>query len=256
MDNDEMQSNELMDPINIGEENVNEVIQAEGKGAVESDELLTKKDTYADSVASVTPDDTENSEPEKSEGRKLFEDILDWFKSICIGLIVGVLVVVFVIQRSDVYGQSMEKTLFSGDVILAEKISTYFKSFDRGDIVILDGKDMEGYDREEYLVKRVIGLPGETIKIEDGNVYIKQVGSDEFMLLEEPYLEPGTVTNVQQFGIERGYDCYTLADDEYFCMGDNRGVSNDSRRLGPFTAKRIKGVAVVRVYPFSTFKVL
>ncbi len=256
MDNDEIQSKELTNPVSIGEESVNDVILSECKDAVESDELLNQNEVNADSVTPATSETVADSETEKSSGRKFFEDLLDWFKSICIGLIVGVLVVVFVIQRSDVCGQSMEKTLFSGDVILAEKVSTYFKSFDRGDIVILDGSDMEGYDREDYLVKRIIALPGETIKIDNGNVYIKQVGSDEFMLLEEPYLEQGTVTTVQAFGIDKGYDCYTLSDDEYFCMGDNRGVSNDSRRLGPFTSKRIKGIAVVRIYPFSTFKVL
>lgn len=259
----------------INEENVDSVIEREGSNAVVSDELLTEETQYEDltdnsninnmnssdansyNIADDKEEDLDEEEAKETNGKNGFvEELLDWFKSICIGLIIGVLVVVFVIQRSNVHGDSMNQTLIDGDVILAEKISTYFNNFDRGDIVILDGKDMEGYMREEYLIKRVIGLPGETIKFEDGNVYIKQVGASEFMKLEEPYLVPGTTTNVSPHGIENGYDCITLGEDEYFCLGDNRGVSNDSRNLGPFTSNRIKGVAVFRVYPFDSISTL
>ncbi|MCQ2534848.1 MAG: signal peptidase I [Clostridia bacterium] len=260
----------------IEEENINQVIEEQGAGAVCSDELIEDKPVYEDFTAeapSSTSDyssesestgvlnnevDEENKDEEDSskKGNSLLIELLDWFKSICIGLIVGVLVVVFIIQRSNVHGDSMNSTLTDGDVILAEKVSTYFDSFERGDIVILDGHDMEGYMREEYLIKRIIGLPGETVKFEDGYVYIMQVGSTEFMRLEEPYLDPGTITNVSPRGIENGYECYTLGEEEYFCLGDNRGVSNDSRNLGPFTSNRIKGVAVVRVFPFDSIRTL
>jgi len=183
-------------------------------------------------------------------------EILDWLRTICIGILAGVFIVVFIIQRDNVYGDSMDPTLCSGDVIFAQKISTYFKNFNRGDIVILDGKDMEGYNKKEYLVKRVIGLPGETIRIADGCVYIKPADSEDFYLLQENYLPSGTTTYVMETGLKKGYDEVVLADNEYFCMGDNRPVSNDSRNLGPFTVNRIKGVAVIRVYPFNEFKIL
>ncbi len=126
-------------------------------------------------------------------------------------------------------------------------------TFDRGDIVILDGSNMEGYNHEEYLIKRIVGLPGETVKIENGVVYIKEKGSDAFIQLDEPYLIPGTITTVSGIGSSKGYDEVTLGSDEYFCLGDNRVVSNDSRNLGPFKANRIKGVGIFRIYPFSSF---
>ena len=64
------------------------------------------------------------------------------------------------------------------------------------------------------------------------------------------------MTYVMDTGLKKGYDEVTLADNEYFCMGDNRPVSNDSRNLGPFTVNRIKGVAVIRVFPLNEIKVL
>ena len=188
--------------------------------------------------------------------KTIAEEVLDWLKTICIGIIAGVLLVIFVIQRDDVYGRSMMPTLSSGDVVFTQKISTYFDTYDRGDVVILDGKGMYGYDKEEYLIKRVIGLPGETVKIEDGNVYIKPKGSSEFYMLNETYLEPGTQTTVRSYGVEHGYDEVVLGEKEYYCMGDNRPESNDSRTLGVFTANRIKGVAVIRIFPFNSIKLL
>lgn len=268
-DYSEKASKELSPLDEINEENVEDVIAEQGANAVVSDELLepeksleelsSKNATVSTETELTDPNESDSSETEtdssKSTTSKVLYELWDWIKSICIGLIVGVLLVVFVIQRSNVHGPSMESTLFSGDVILTEKISTYFDNFDRGDIVVLDGSDMEGYDSEDYLVKRVIGLPGETIKFENGSVYIKEVGATDFALLNEPYLDEGTQTNVMSDAIEKGYGCITLGDDEYFCLGDNRGVSNDSRRLGPFSSDRIKGVAVVRLYPFDSIRV-
>ncbi|MCR4687918.1 MAG: signal peptidase I [Saccharofermentans sp.] len=184
------------------------------------------------------------------------EELLDWLRTICIGVIVGVLIVVFVIQRDNVYGDSMMPTLNSGDVIFTQKISTYFHNYDRGDIVVLNGKDMPGYNHSEYLIKRIVGLPGETIRIADGVVYIKPKDSTEFYVLEENYLPEGLQTTVMDSGLAKGYDEITLADNEYYCLGDNRPVSNDSRTLGPFTEDRIVAVAVVRVYPFNAMRTL
>ncbi|MCR4556955.1 MAG: signal peptidase I [Saccharofermentans sp.] len=183
-------------------------------------------------------------------------EIFDWIRTICIGVLAGIFIVVFLVQRDDVYGDSMVPTLSSGDIIYAQKISTYFHSYKRGDILILDGHDMEGYNHTEYLVKRVVGLPGETIRIADGNVYIKAADSSEFYLLQENYLPGGLQTTMREEGLRKGYDEITLAENEYYCLGDNRPVSNDSRSLGPFTADRIKGVAVIRVFPFNEIKTL
>ena len=183
-------------------------------------------------------------------------EVFDWLRTICIGILAGIFIVVFLVQKDNVYGDSMYPTLSSGDAIFTQKLSTYFKSYKRGDIVILDGSNMEGYYGKEYLVKRVVALPGETVKIENGNVYIKPAGGTEFYQLVENYLPTGTKTTMMDDGMKRGYNEVTLGEDEYFCLGDNRPVSNDSRNLGPFSTKRIKAVAVIRIYPFNEIKII
>ena len=194
----------------------------------------------------------------KPEDRKsvIISSILDWLIAIAVGVLVGVLLVVFVVQRDNVSGDSMLPNLRSGYVVMTDKVSTYFDNFDRGDIVILDGEDMEGYYHEEYLIKRIVGLPGETVRIADGHVYIREPGAADFYMLEEPYLDVSVVTTVTSTGQQRGFDEITLGEDEYYCLGDNRPVSNDSRSLGPFSSDRIRGVAFVIIYPFNEFRFL
>ncbi|MBR2821712.1 MAG: signal peptidase I [Clostridiales bacterium] len=234
------------------------------EGMEASGETFSAEDISSEDIAA---ENTEAEENGKSEGKvfafgKKLEkgttayEIFDWLRTICIGVLAGIFIVVFLVQRDNVSGDSMVPTLNSGDVVFAQKISTYVKNYKRGDIVILDGSDMEGYTSPEYLIKRVVGLPGETIRIKDGNVYIKPADSADFFLLQENYLPTGTMTYVMDTGLKKGYDEVTLADNEYFCMGDNRPVSNDSRNLGPFTVNRIKGVAVIRVFPLNEIKVL
>ena len=191
----------------------------------------------------------------KPENKKqeIITAALDWLIAIAVGVLVGIVMVIFVVQRDNVYGDSMVPTLRSGYIVMTDKVSTYFDNFDRRDIVILDGEDMEGYNHEEYLIKRIVGLPGETVRIADGHVYIREAGATDFYMLDEPYLVEGTMTSVMSTGIQRGYDEITLGADEYYCMGDNRPVSNDSRNLGPFSSDRIKGIAFIIIYPFNEF---
>ena len=183
-------------------------------------------------------------------------EIFDWIRTVCIGILAGVFIVVFLVQKDNVYGDSMLPTLSSGDVVFTQKVSTYFKTYKRGDIVVLDGANMEGYYGKEYLIKRVVGLPGETVKIEDGAVYIKAAGTTEFYQLVENYLPSGVKTTMMENGKKKCYNEITLGENEYYCLGDNRPVSNDSRNLGPFTADRIKAVAVIKVYPVNEIKIL
>ncbi len=247
------------------ENEIFEVTDAPVEEALQSEEAVNANDAAA-SEENKPAEEASKSEKEASgsksflRGKKLEKgstayEILDWLRTICIGVLAGIFIVVFLVQRDNVYGDSMKPTLSSGDVIYAQKISTYFNSYKRGDIVILDGHDMEGYNGKEYLVKRIIGLPGETVKIEDGNVYIKPADSTEFYLLQENYLPEGTKTSMMDDAKKKGNEI-VLGENEYYCLGDNRPVSNDSRNLGPFTADRIKGVAIIRVFPLNEVKIL
>ena len=233
-------------------------IVSDESGAIEENAVSDEKAAVSEELSSSEDTSVKKffKKGKKGEKKGAAYEVFDWLRTICIGVLAGVFIVVFLVQRDDVYGTSMSPTLSSGDVVFTQKISTYFNSYKRGDIVVLDGSGMEGYTKTEYLIKRIVGLPGETVRIADGNVYIKPADGTEFYLLQENYLPEGTKTILMDDRIKQGYDEVVLGENEYYCLGDNRPVSNDSRNLGPFTADRIKGVAVIRVFPLNEIKVL
>ena len=141
-------------------------------------------------------------------------------------VVVVVLIRTFIITPVGVDGDSMKNTLKNGDILLLYKLS----SIDRFDIIVLD----EEKDNEK-IIKRVIGLPGETVAIKKGKIYINdKVIDDEYA-----------------YGETTDYNKVTLKDDEYFILGDNRLISKDSRYFGPIKDNEIKGKIVFRLFPFT-----
>jgi signal peptidase I len=146
----------------------------------------------------------------------------------------------FVLQRTIVDGSSMAETLHNGDHLYVEKLSYRFDALDRFDIIVFYPY---GRENEEYYVKRIIGLPGETIQIIGSNIYINNE------LLEEHYgKDPITDPGRAEMPI-------ILDDDEYFVMGDNRNISKDSRteEVGNVSKENIGGRAIFRIKPISQF---
>jgi len=133
----------------------------------------------------------------------------------------------FVITPIIVSGESMVPTLDGGELMLLKKYDT---SYERFDIVVVN-KNVEG----DNLIKRVIGLPGETIRYRNGNLYI----NDEIIEDTYAYGETGNFREI------------TLGNDEYFLMGDNREISLDSRSLGIIKNKEIEGTVGIVLYPFN-----
>ena len=153
------------------------------------------------------------------------------------------LIVTYVGQRTQVSGSSMETTLSDGDHLIVDKISYRFSDPERFDIIVFPFQ----YDTDTYYIKRIIGMPGETVQIdESGNIYI------DGELLEESY---GREV-IQNPG--RASDPVRLGEDEYFVMGDNRNNSSDSRdpSVGNIHRRDIIGRAFIRIWPFSKFGIL
>ena len=144
----------------------------------------------------------------------------------------------FFVERVEVYGTSMENTLFNEEHILIEKVSRYFDGPKRFDIVVFT---KEG--GEKTYVKRVIGLPGETVQIIGNQIYI-----DGELLLESYGKNAMTMAGIAMAGI-------TLEEDEYFVLGDNRAVSVDSRQanIGAIKKEELDGVVVFRIAPLASF---
>ncbi len=143
---------------------------------------------------------------------------------------------IFMAQATVVYGQSMQPNLMPSERLVIEKVSYRFHEPRRADIVVLDLPQMS-----ELLIKRVVGLPGETVEIRDGYLWI------DGRPLDEPYV----------FNRDASwYGPITLGPDMYFVMGDNRSNSNDSRVFGPVSRQAIVGRAWIRYWPLNRFQVL
>ncbi len=175
----------------------------------------------------------------------LLMEILDWVKYILFAILLGLLIVTFVIQRNSVIGHSMDDTLNDQDQLIVEKVSKWFNGLDRGDIITISTKGLPYHDGDINIVKRVIGIPGDTVEIRNSRVYVN--GS----AIDEPYLRPGMETEQ----LNTRYNKVTLDENEYFVLGDNRGNSTDSRVFGPVDKSFIIGEVLLRVTPISKFGV-
>ena len=156
--------------------------------------------------------------------------IRDILETILPALLIVLVVNVFLAQATRVEGQSMEPNLHNNQRLIIEKISYRFHPPHRGDIVVIKMPNRHS----DPLIKRVVGLPGETIEIRDGHVYING------QMLNEPYLEQLTYGNTGPHVIAPGY---------IFVLGDNRGASNDSRSFGEVQISNILGHAWFRYWP-------
>lgn len=155
------------------------------------------------------------------------------------------LVITFVGQRTEVEGASMENTLHNGDNLIVDKLSYRFHDPERFDIIVFPFQ----FQDNTYYIKRIIGLPGETVQImDDGSIYINGEKLEENYGME--VIKPET--------IGRAAEPIELRDDEYFVMGDNRNNSSDSRTdmVGNIKRENIIGKAWLRIWPVSDFGVL
>ena len=181
--------------------------------------------------------DTPPAPEEPSRTRSSAKSILEWLGVILGALLVALLIKTFLLQAFYIPSRSMEPTLRIGDRVLVNKLSYKMHDINRGDIVVFERPPDEPPDAIKDLIKRVIALPGETISSENGHVFI------DGRPLEEPYLEPGTLTeNLPPTVVPEG---------RIFVMGDNRGDSRDSRYFGPIDEDLVVGRAFVRIWPVT-----
>ena len=174
--------------------------------------------------------------------RSILGELLSWLIYIVIVVILSLGIITFIGQRTKVSGHSMETTLSDGDNLIVDKISYRFRDPERFEIIVFPFQ----YEEHTYYIKRIIGLPGETVQVIDGYVYINGEMLDENYGLEVMD-DPGITA-----------EPITLGEDEYFVLGDNRNHSSDSRdpSVGVLHRDDIMGRAWIRIWPFDKFGVI
>ena len=187
----------------------------------------------------VVPEDI----PEQFEKKKRrVREAIDFILYLAVVAGICYVIVTFVGQRTVVSGTSMIPTLQDGDNLITDKISYRFRDPERYDIIVLRVES-----QHENFIKRVIGLPGETVQIVGGRVYING-----------ELLESDVYGNELMISAGRASQPITLGENEYFVLGDNRNGSADSRleEVGNVDKSRIIGRAFVRIWPLSQFGLL
>lgn len=168
-------------------------------------------------------------------------ELWDWVKSIGIAVVVVLFLHYFVFNLSKVEGHSMQPTLLEKEWLFVDKIVYWIGDPERGDVVILKDPS-EGPDKKDFLVKRIIGLPGDTVEVRDSKLYVN--GALEI----EPYTDTEIADgDVGPVVVEAGH---------YFVMGDNRhaSASKDSRIFGTVSKDMIKGRADFILWPITKIK--
>lgn len=162
-------------------------------------------------------------------------------KIVIISLAIIVPIRYFVVQPFFVRGASMHPNFNQGDYLIINEIGYRLGEPKRGEVVVFRPPQNSG----QFYIKRIIGLPGEFVKIENGKVWIGKTESS-FEKVDEKYID----------GLTSGSTVVKLEEDEYFALGDNRNASSDSRSWGVLPRKNIIGKAWIRAWPISQFKII
>jgi len=169
-----------------------------------------------------------------SEKSALLDDII---KFALIALLVVVPIRVFVAQPFIVRGASMEPIFKNGEYLIVDQLTYRFEKPDRGDIIIMRYPK----DPDVFFIKRIIGLPGETVEIQGKQIIIRRGLNEPALVLDDSFIDESRIRSE--------YGTYNLDENEYFVMGDNRIASSDSRVWGALPEEDIVGRAWIRLFP-------
>jgi signal peptidase I len=200
-------------------------------------------------VATVDPPATspDAADPTPAHGtakRSPWRGALEWVAVIGGALVLAFVIRTFLLAAFYIPSESMLDTLEVGDRVLVNKLSYRLHDVNRGDVVVFERPPSQPDSGIKDLIKRVIGLPGETIEGRGCQIYVTPAGSTETFVLEEPYLDRGWTLRCDSGPI-------TLGPDQLWVRGDNRDDSEDSRFFGPISEDLVVGRAFVIVWPLG-----
>ncbi len=171
--------------------------------------------------------------------KKIIPFSIEMVKIILLALLIVLPIRFFLLEPFAVFGDSMEPSFYHSDYIFVEKVSYRFREPQRGEVIVFRHPNK---DSSKPIIKRIIGLPGEDINIEEGQITVSKGGDEQ--LLKENYLTIPKHYEEKSFSLEKG---------EYFVLGDNRGNSLDSRSWGALTEKDIIGKVFFQISFFDAF---
>ncbi|MBQ6436431.1 signal peptidase I [bacterium] len=177
---------------------------------------------------------------------KILDCFLDFVETVVVSLAIFFVIYIFIVQPHQVDGHSMDPNLQTGEYLLTEKISYRFGQPQRGEVIVFKAPQTACIGPSCEYIKRIIGLPGETVRLSEGKIYINGQ-----LLDESNYLAASVVSMPGAF--TAGEREVVLADDQYFVCGDNRAGSSDSRHWGPINKQAIIGRAYFSYWPVKTF---
>ena len=181
---------------------------------------------------------------ESQEGFALGTFILEFVQSIVLALSVFVILYLFVAQPNEVKGSSMVPNFMDGEFLLTDKVSYRMSDPKRGDVVVFKAPPSEPCSEDECeYIKRIVGMPGDRVLVEDGHVYVNG------QMLPEGFLPEGLGTQPGAYSLE-GVE-KLIPEGYYLCFGDNRAHSRDSREFGPILVESIVGRAFFKYWPLQ-----
>jgi signal peptidase I len=174
--------------------------------------------------------------------RKFFASALEVIEVALVAIGTVFLIRSFLFQPFLVSGASMVPNFSNGDYLLVDELTYHIRTPERGEVIVFRYPN----DPSTYFIKRIIGLPGEKVRVQDGHVTVINKEHPNGIEIPEAYLPSTTITN--------GATEFTLTNDQYFVLGDNRPFSFDSRSWGPLEKDHIVGLARLRLWPLADFR--
>lgn len=192
-----------------------------------------KPQAAPETEAQAAPETAEQPKNKKEEKKKTVgQEILSWILTFAVAIALALVIRTFIFEPVRVDGHSMDYTLANNEYMIVTKYDYLLGEPERFDVIICHYPER---GRTNF-VKRLVGLPGDTVSMLNGTLYVNGEAIDE------PY-----ITNKANYNMQ----AYTLKDDEYFVLGDNRSSSNDSHIIGPISREQIKGHVRCVAFPFK-----
>jgi signal peptidase I len=192
--------------------------------------------------------DADEGDDEDGQGRRIVRSVVEWLGVIACGVLIALVAQAFLVQAFWIPSASMVPTLNESDRVLVNKLAYKAHDVRRGDVIVFDRPEQaaNGDDDIKDLIKRVVGVGGDTVALHDGAVYVNGERIDE------SYVAEGATTKPDGGGCTySGQSRWEIPEDAVFVMGDNRENSSDSRCFGPIPEDTIVGRAVVKLLPVN-----